>query len=308
MYNEDRKLSFLQETRDSMEYGISLFRATEALETATDTDLCELDTEKLESLYEDSFGTRQRAIDSATALIQSYVSWCKKNGFPTSDAAFGLDVDISQKIRRMMVASPMHLASIMDQVFPPVDSGSVDCIYRCYLWMVFMGIMDVDTVDVMVNDVDFDDLKVVFGGRGYDLYRESIPAFRLACTATEFNYVHENPYYVSVRQRFAGDRLIRGVRADHVKIQSIKPYIKKRLTESGFNLSARRIRLSGIFYKAYEFERCGLEVNFNDEVMDQFLSKQREFSKNYSRNKAIKMIERDFQSDYENWKRAFCSI
>lgn len=309
MYNQERKLKFLSEKRESSDYGISIFSATEAAEKALDKDLCELNAEVFDQIFEDSFGTRQRAVNTAIALLQSYVVWCREQGFKTSNAVFELDVDITSKIRRMMVASPMHLASILDQSFSPLEDGSVDCIYRCYLWMIFMGINDYDTVKVRVADVDFENLTVDYEGRKYDLYREALPAFRMACTATEFNYVHENPYYTSVRQRFPGELLMRGIRSDHMNLMSIRPYIKQKLSAKGFNLSARRIRLSGIFYRAYETERCGFEVNFNEPVLDQLegreRAKERTYSANYSRQKAAKAIERDFQNDYENWKKAF---
>ena len=306
MFNEERKLRFLSETRASKDYGVSAFNATEKAEEEHGKDLCELDAETIQSLFDKSFGLRKRATESAIAFMQSYVKWCKDNGFQTTDSVFNLEVDTSQKIRRMMVASPMHLASIMDQTFPPVDAGTVDCIYRCYLWMIFAGVKEADTVNVNVDDVDWDTFTIQIGDRSYDIFREAIPAFRLACTATEFVYIH--PRYKTTRNRFPGEKLMRGVRSDHVKLETVRPYVKKKFTEHGFDLSQGRIYLSGIFYKAFEAERCGFGVNFDDAVIDQLKSTDRTYSANYTRNKAAYTILRDFMDDYERWKKAFAVV
>ena len=305
MFNEERKLKFLEETRASKEYGISAFNASAPAEEAEGKDLCELDAETIQGLFDKSFGVRKRATESAITFMQSYVKWCKDHGFPTADSVFGLEIDISQKIRRTMVASPMHLQSILDQVFPPVEEETVDCIYRCYLWMVFAGVREADTVDVNVSDVDLETFTVHVGEKSFDIFREAIPAFRMACNATEFAYIH--PKYRTMRNRFPGDKLMRGVRSDHVKLETVRPYVKKKLSEHGFDLSQRRVHLSGIFYKAFEAERCGFGVNFDDAVVEQLMSTQRTYGPNYTRGKAANMILRDFQDDYERWKKAFAT-
>lgn len=303
MFNEERKLKFLSETRETSDYGISTFNATEGVEEECGKDLCELDASTIQNLFDKNFGVRKRATESAIAFMQSYVKWCKDNGFETSDGVFDLEVDISQKIRRTMVASPRHLASIMDQVFSPVESKTVDCLYRCYLWMMFSGLREPDTIEVNVSDIDLDTFTIQFGGKAFEIYKEAVPAFKMACTATEFVYIHPN--YTTTMERFPGDKLIRGVRTDHVQLKTIRPYVRKKLRKHGFDLTQRLIRLSGIFYKAFEEERCGFDVNFDDAVVEQLQSTKRTYTANYTRGKAAYMITRDFMEDYERWKKAF---
>lgn len=303
MFNEERKMKFLSETRETTGYGISIFNATSKAEEEHGKDLCELDVDTIQSIFETNFGVRKRATESSTAFMQSYVKWCSDNGFPTSNSVFELEVDVSQKIKRTMVASPMHLASIMDQVFTPVESKTIDCLYRCYLWMVYSGLRESDTVEVNVDDVDLDTSIIQFGGKSFDIYNEARAAFRMACTATEFVYIHPN--YTTTINRFPGERLIRGVRTDSMQLKTIRPIVSKKLSKHGLDLSLRLIRLSGIFYKAFDAERSGFGVNFDDAVIEQLQSTKRTYNKNYTRGKVVNMIMRDYLNDYERWKKAF---
>lgn len=305
MFNEERKLRFLSETRASKDYGISTFTATEKAEEALGKDLCELDAGTIQDLFDQNFGIRVRATKSAVNFMLSYVEWCRDNGFPTSNGVYELEIDLSQKIRRMMVASPMHLASIMDQIFEPVERGTVDCIYRCYLWMVFAGVNEPDTVNVNVDDVDLESFVIHFAEKSFDIYKEAIPAFRMACNATEFVYIH--PRYTVTRNRCAGERLIRGIRAESIKPNVIRTYVERRFLKHGIELSQRRIRLSGIFYKVFEAERCGFGINFDEAVVEQLQSTHRTYSPNYRKSKAAYTILQDFLDDYDRWKKAFAT-
>ena len=76
-----------------------------------------------------------------------------------------LKVDMADKMRRLMVASPQHLESIMDAAFDPVDSETVDCLYRCYLWMAFSGFSEDESLSVKVSEIDFDSMMIHHNGK-----------------------------------------------------------------------------------------------------------------------------------------------
>ena len=304
MFNEERKLRFLKTERQSKEYGISIFNTTEEAEVKYGKDLCELEATEIQWLFEEHFGFRKRAADSAAALMRAYAQWCKANGYTVSNGVFEIVIDYKDKLRRKMVANPTQLEAILDDIFEPVDSRTVDCLYRCYLWMAFSGLRDYDSINVLVADIDLQNNLIHFGDSDYEIFNQSRSSFQMACEANSFVYIHNNPRYETLRARSAGDRLLRGVRGDF-KLATVRASVKHRLTDHNYDLSYSRIRLSGLFYKAYEAERAGFQFDFNPFVIEQLESKTRSYTQKYTKSKVAYAIRKDLLDDYARWKEAF---
>lgn len=204
-----------------------------------------------------------------------------------------------------MVSSPKHLELVLDKAFDPVDAETIDCLYRCYFWMAFFGLKDVDALEVKVAEVDFENLLINHDGKTYEMYRESIPAFKMACNLTEFCYIHPQYSNTIRRERATGEYLMRGIRSDRMKLYTIRSTIGKRFGERSIQISYGKVYLSGVFYRAYEMERAGFTPNFDDIVIEKLDSVKRAYSRNYTKNKAANAIERGLQDDYASWKQAF---
>jgi len=308
MYNEERKMRFLEETRSSVGFGKSVFKTIAPYEHEAKMDLCELPIEILQPVANSNFGSRTRTSDSTIAFLRAYTTWCREEGFPVGDGVYLLKTEMDEKVRRLMIASPKHLEATLNKAFAPVQSETVDCLYRCYLWMAFAGLKDVDALDVKVCEIDFDTMLIEHNGRSYELYREAVPTFKMACSATQFRYI--NPNYGSDKQggyrnRYPGELLMRGIRSEQIKIATVRASIGKAFKECGVETTYNKIRLSGLFYKAYEMERCGEEVNFDGIVEERLSQMDHKYHKNYTRNKEANGIRRDLFDDYGCWKAAF---
>lgn len=303
MYNEERKLRFIEEAKRSKDYAKSVFHNLGCIEEELDKDLCEIPVEVLQPVVNQRLGVRSRSVEVGLSILKDYERWSKEQGYPVCGGIGLLKVDMADKMRRLMVASPQHLESIMDAAFDPVDSETVDCLYRCYLWMAFSGFSEDESLSVKVSEIDFDSMMIHHNGKSLDIYREAVPAFRMACTAEEFVYKHKN--YTSRRGRFLGALLMRGIRSDSIKLHTARSFIQKKFDAKGIETSYGRIYLSGIFYKAYETERYGVTVSFDDAIMNQLANSEGKFHSNYTRNKAANAIKKDLFDDYEHWKEAF---
>ncbi len=221
---------------------------------------------------------------------------------------YELKTEMDEKMKRMMIASPVHLEAILNKLFEPVVSETVDCLYRCYLWMGFAGLEEAEALEVTVDEVDFDTMTIEHGGRSYEIYREAVPAFKMACNATEFRYV--NPNYTEEKQggyrnRYPGKYLMRGIRSAQIKLTTIRSAIEKKLKAAGVETTYGKIRLSGLFYKTYEMERFGEPVNFDAYIVERIGKTEHKYHVNYTRNKLANSIRRDLEDDYECWKAAF---
>lgn len=305
MYNEERKLKFLAEINDSSNYSRSIFNNAAPIEEKNNLDLCELPSDILQSLFNSSFGTSTKSTSIAISFVKKYILWCKDNGFNVceDDGILNIKIDTTEKIRRTMVASPQHLAHILDAAADPLDANTMDCVYRCFLWLAFSGFSDKEALEVKVSEVDFDSLLIHHNGKSLELYREAVPTFKKACEATEFVYVHSN--YTTVRPRFEGDKLLRGVRSNGIKTSTILNWITHKLGPIGYELTCKKLYYSGIYYKMYEAERYGVEPNFDGLIFERLENTKKEYHKNYTRNKAVGNIRKTLMDDYENWKKAF---
>jgi len=219
--------------------------------------------------------------------------------------AVGLD-----KIKKQMVASPLHLQRFLDAVFDPEEEETIDNIYRCYFWMAYGGIDEEDTICVKRDDIDFSQMIIRYHTTSVPIYREAIPAFHNAVSLPSFLYKHPNYTKPIRRDRVSGEEIMRGVKAT-TKTFTMRTTLSKRNIKAmqdgltDLQLSFYRVRMSGLFYRTYEMERAGVPVNFSEaaqRVMD---------GKNYSLNGREKIvhkqnrIERDYMEDYQRWKLAF---
>ena len=304
MYNEERKLKFLKDKKNSA-FGRSIFNATEQVEEQYEMDLAMLPSEALQSIINERLGVRTRSIGTAIAFIRSYYTWCKDSGFDVGDGLSGISIQNEGKITNTMVSSPKHLYVLLNSVFDPVHEETMDCIYRCFLWMAFSGIEDAEAVEVKVDEIDFDNMLIRHNGGEYELYRESLPAFKKACSLTEFVYV--NPKYSKkvTRNRFHGEYLMRGIRSEKISLMTMRSIIGTHFRKNGLKVSYNRIYLSGVFYRAYEMERAGFTPDFTMLAMERVEKTDRHYSENYSKKKAVTAIEQDFIDDYSSWKQAF---
>ena len=106
---------------------------------------------------------------------------------------------------------------------------------------------------------------------------------------------------------------MRGIRAS-TKLLTVRTTLSRRMKEAEdqgkteVKLSYFRVWMSGLFYRVYEQERAGVEVNFSE------VSAERMAGKTYrieGVNKRIKVshlqnrMAADYKDDYQRWKLAF---
>lgn len=308
MYNEERKNNFISSMYKSDVYSKSVFNTTAPYEEDAGKDLCELPIEVLQPLVNSKFGSSTHAVTSLISFFRAYVAWCKDQGYPTCNDTDKLKTVTEQKVKRVMVGSPAHLESILNKVFEPVDRETVDCLYRCYLWMAFSGLEEAETVNVRVDEVDFDTMTIEHDGKSYEIYREALPAFKMACNATQFRYINAN-YATDKREqyrnRYVGEYLFRGIRSAQVGLSALRSFVAKKFKASGVEITYSKIRLSGMFYKVYEMERIGEPANFDVYIVERINKTEHEYHANHTRGKLMGSIRRNLENDYSSWKNVF---
>lgn len=319
MFNEEQKRRFISDYTDSINTKVTavhIFNAIEVSERGWRADLCTRTAAELQPVVDSIVGIRSRSRWTTVYILREYVKWCIATGAPGAcDGMLHVEPNGIGRVRRQMVASPLHLQRYLDSVFDKESAESIDNIYRCYLWMAYCGVKEKDAVRIKVSEVDLLRGLIQYNDGERDvivqLYREALPAFQNAATLTSFAYLHPRYTAETRLDRVPGDTIMRGVRAS-TKTMTIRSTLSKRMSEAADSgrtnqqLSWHRIALSGLFYRVYERERAGFPVSFSEAAVDFLHGKEfmERISKREQRNR-LHRAEAEYLEDYERWKLAF---
>lgn len=314
MYNEEQKKRFIKDYTGSLNtanVAVAIFNALEKYELSWNNDFCTRDADELQPAIDAIVGLRNKSKWMSITILREYVKWCIAMKVPGAcDGMLKIESVGLEKIKKQMVASPLHLQRYLDDIFDKEQEETIDNLYRCYFWMAYGGIDEEDVVLIKNDDVDLPQMVIRFKNIIMPIYREAIPAFKNAVTLTSFQYKH--PYYTrSIRRdRVLGDTIMRGIKAT-TKPFTMRTVISKRnisAIENGLTdlqLSFSRVKMSGLFYRTYEMERAGIPVTFSEAALRAMDGKTYSL---HGREKIIhkqNRIERDFFDDYQRWKLAF---
>ena len=350
MYNEEVKNAFILDYAGGIlsteKMANTLFNATEDFEKEWGADLATVDEETIKPMMDEVLGLRLRSHWGYRTILREYAKWCllHKDVVPgATKSVLNVECDGVSKIRRQMVSGPVHLQNVLDMMFEPEDDKKIDNLYRCYFWMAFSGLNEEEALNLDKSCINLNEMQIeydimVVGADGEEehmrkiapIYTQARKAFENAVNLTSF--VYENPAYtpskrISYRDRVEGTKLMRGIRAD-TRFDTIRATIsritKKKSTESAqkallsgdnfheFQISYKRIQMSGIFYRAYERERAGMDVSFDDAIdlyhekkYHNAVKRKYENGKRVSKGKRFRNLDYYFRADYERWKHAF---
>lgn len=314
MYNEERKLQFIQEC--GIEESKSLwmtatFNNTQAMEEELGRDLAEMTAEEVGESLATTGVISTATITNRIPLVVRYKKWCADRGLPAVIIrSEDVKVDVSDNIRDTMVSSPSHLAYLLQKAFPDTIKKSSHCVYRAYLWMGFAGMQMEDAASVRVSDVDLKSRMIHFNNRWYVIPEEGIGDIRLVCKLKEFARVMRGATVIF--ERAEGDRILRGRKLKkeitvHGYVRStLRPTVQAGFKEIGHDgMSFLRIRKSGIFYEMFSREVKGFAVNFATVAHDDYLLGDYKQSNSGSKQKSVRRIMLMYERDYASWKNAF---
>ena len=318
MYNEQRKQKFISDTyqkSDTVKLISGIFRKIEQFEADYQKDFSTFSTEQLDSCIPSISGVRVGTGGVVISYLRSYVKWCLQNGYETNDDIFSYDPDLSKSARERYVRSPDHLLYVLDYVFCNLENNEIEYIYRTYLWLAYFGFIESDAAAVCEDDVDFGRMEITdpFGGSKKQIYNQAMHDIYMACTLRQFR---ETKNATIIIPRSIGKEILRGKLSTRSSSKSVRQSLpttfrqivsrrfsdaSKRYADSGvhdyylesLNLSYKRIYLSGVFFRAKQFEDLTGEIPSFDYAHD------------HRRKESISYQEKGYAEDYNNWKSAF---
>lgn len=304
MYNEAQKLSFMQDyssNRHTQKRVIYLLNSFEQIENMTNTDLSCLSCEQLCSVLDRLATSERRSVDTIR-IIKKYVEWCGAHGLSFNKNIWKVQPDPTEAVKKQLVASPLHLQMIFNNMMDLEEMDSVDCVYRCFLWLAFAGLRMRDAVFITKANIDFMAHVIRYSGVSYEIYKEAIPALLKACELTQFNYYHPN-YSPVLKQRATGESILRTFKpvAPETQLINLRGRITAHCKNTTHSLSYKRVYDSGNYYRLYERERAGIPVNLSEIVAREMEGKI--YKKTLKR--AAQEVERDVKLEYNMWKQVY---
>ena len=314
MYNEELKERFIREATESEHTANiyrKIFRITEKHEADAGLDVCEMDAVTGKSVADSLVNISGSSIEKRLMLVKQYVRWCVRNNIPGASLAF-LDVVPMPpygKIRSKMVSSPLMLRDYLDTAFDNPDKKSIHNVYRCYLWLGFMGIPGDLVTSLTVSDVDLRERTVRCLGEEFFIPDEAMPEMRNCVTLNGFSVDYPS---VSIRPRASGTRILRGF-SDNTNLITLRVKTSefgKKAEDRG--LTDKRItyayaKLSGIFYRAFRNEMAGIAPDFSREAerMEDENERVSPDIKQETRQYRVTMRVKGLKQDYKRWKLVF---
>lgn len=292
-FNEDLKLKFLNGS--DVPSGIRLgsrgiFFQTAEEERLLGKDLSEWTNEKIKSFMPQVLSYSSFTFSNQINALNHYLRFCDPNREPIKKE----EIDICQTIRNNLFSGPEALNKRFNLIFDSESKNSPDNIYRCFLWLIFMGFQAEDIFDIEESDIDIKNKTINYDGIMHKIPDVAIMAFKKCISLDYFTMYTRYPYN---RERIQGTKFFRM----YSEIKDVKKYfyftlhkISDRFLEKGFSVDTNIIRRSGAYYRLYEREKQGIEPNY--------LRTYLEYN-NGSNNKAILISK--CRTDYKNWRMAF---
>lgn len=311
MYNAEQKARFIKDLTVSVSYREvvrGFFNTCEKYENEAGADLCTFDADRLRPLFENYAGIRSVSTHVPKTILCNYARWCLEHGIEgATDAALHLDDSVSlDKIRTQTVRNPKQLQRWMDILFAPEKDLTTDNVFRAWLWLGYAGLEGEDALSVLDSDVDFDHMLIRHGSAEYPIYREGLAAFQNCAELQSFAFFH--PLYTKELDRVHGHVLLRGS-GGLPTTNSLRARVSaknRKALENGdtdLNLSYTHIRMSGIFYRVYQDELAGMDVDFMNVRELNISSREYEVSSGRNTQDAKRRdFARKYRRDYDRWK------
>ena len=267
MYNSYIKREYLSSVNQSQfQFEVMLFNKLDKFEKEKECDIAQVNLDDiiliLRQIYNKHLELKYRALLS----IMNYKIWYSTNvdsGINScfiSDEYFELLKD-AEEIKSSMVSSPFFMNKYLDSIFETVETNTIDNIYRCAVWLVYIGINENDLVDIQINDVDLFKRIITVKGKEYKIIDEAFSSINSCVKESSFlvklGGIKGGEEFID---RKYGSQLLRNSRnnspTDQAFLKSLKDTFYKRSLKSRYakQITFSTIRTSGMFYRIRKAE------------------------------------------------------
>lgn len=293
---------------------VEFFNKTEALERIAHCDLYAMDYDAISEVVKKSC-MRSSYPWTRVYLLRSYIAWCRSRKLSDySNAIFKIGFPDVEDTRRKKLANPIHLHTYLNQLFRNESSHSVSNIYRCFAWLLYLGVHKEDTVQLKKTDIDLDKRLIHYQGGKIPIPDIAYKSFVNSVKADSIiTYDNSKMGVVIERQwdRGSSDLLLSGTKGTATAHNMRSGFAKKIKDRSQFVFnvtpSFSDIYWSGLYYRAYQIESAG--GDFRGFLNSSVVCESNMYIKRRTKDEITpddkEMSLRNFLEDYAKWKLAF---
>ena len=314
MYNNDLKVEFIrQKTRNinTADFYQAIFNRFSEFEERAGLDICLMSTEQLQDALESTNIMKASSISAYLLTLKEYAKWCVENGIQGATLnILHVDDPSAAVIKKRMVSSPVDLQSFLDSVYDKEEKETTDNIYRAYFWLAFCGVQPESVFALTSDDVDCSNGIVFADWKRYKVYKEGIKSIKNCATLQSFVYLNANYKNAGAisRPRIDGEHLLRGVRGTFNEVNAnvlIQRAIvrAKKSGKTSMSPTYQTVWLSGQFFRIYQKELVGVEVDFIEIAGEIMRSKKRDGT--MSSRRRLRDSANHYRTEYNKWKSAF---
>lgn len=312
-YEPERKEEFLGTIRSSSAHKdmVSVFKWASEFEHKYEKDLCAFNLNEAQEFADKKLPSASASKVTYIYLLRRYCKWCVGNGVENANYSFReIRLPSVEQYKRKYVASPAHLQRYLDAIFETESLHTIDNTRRGFLWLAFMGVRSRDAaIAIRTRDVDFESMRVSSQFGSHKIYTDAVPALRNCQKLSAFNHIHGSNYE-TVMDRENSDLLLRGTARAKLNVDSMRSSISKKTAAAKSSNDLPEITFtslykSGLFYRMYEEETAGWQINFDK------VAKQDKLRYNPNGTEAVQLDDveardaRQLEQDYICWKMAF---
>lgn len=315
MYNAEQKGKFIRDrytTTANIQHCERYFNALEPYEEGWRADICTRTAEELKPAIEHICGVRYRSHLFQIKMLRQYTEWCISHNIPGAiDGISGIDNLFIDKLVQSTMSGPVQLQLYLNRFCSPEINDTVDNTIRCFHWAAFAGVKRQDVISLTKKNVDLFNMVFKIDGKEFPIYREGVPAIRKCIELKEFHFDHPSftdPVYVD---RVEGESLFRGFRGERtfksmsafisLKIKSVNDMLDEQ-DEQITSISYDNLRLSGVFYRLFEFEAAGIEPDFQALARELYDGKAKANLHGNDLKWKYNRIAKQYEEDYARWK------
>ena len=312
MKNPELKSEFYRKLKREDPYVSDFFGKLLEFEEKFNKDLYEFSADEIQVFVNRSFGGQKDPVTRALSVIRQYTRFAQHKLPGVEDLRNYRYVKTSEvdELWATTFASPEHFEDALNQTFCPVDANNADICLRCFLWAAYMEIDDHDIISLTNDAVDFKRRDITVSGHKYPMYKQSIPAFKKACTLKEFEVV--SPKNSHTITRVDNNLLLRGKMTAHSnsgrELNSIRTEIARVNQWKSQSFSYNSVRYSGMFFRVYQKELAGKPIDAaKDFTIFENRRKKAELTDEHSVSRREYRELLGIRNKYKAWKNAFHS-
>lgn len=249
----------------------------------------ERSADDIATLYTDIDGISLRMM--IADVIYKYNKWCRKNGIPASGLITQCQWVAAAKASSWMIASPRHLAQILNDTLDPESEQTADLCIRGVVWLTYAGLTRDEILNLSTSAFRASSMSVTVQRDGVDVKvkipREGVPSLRMLVTLDSFvSYHPSSEEGIVILPRYNSDRLVRG--AARVRKSSLNPmptnsvvFINNAFSRwrgaDNIDLSYEKVYRCGFYHRAYSIETAGAPITERNQVFGRNVRITKEF-------------------------------